>query len=299
MPPKISSNENSIKKFPLRQNLRCLAGGAAAGGSWSGPGRGTWSGPCAGSSLHPEDLAALLSPAAAPFLEDMAQAAHRLTRQHFGRTIGLYAPIYLSNICHSDCTYCGYAPALRERRASRRTLTPEEIRAECAVLAGHGFQSVLLLTGEAPKVAPPSYLAQAVAIAREYFVSVAVEVYALEQEDYRLLVDVRPGRGDPLHGDLPPGDLCGGAPPGPQTGLCLPPGGHRAGGPGRGPQAQYRGAAGPLPLVGGRLLDGPARPPAPEGVLAERRFRLLSRGWPRPRTLPGATSARPTGSWCS
>src|SRR5208337_2269776 len=56
--------------------------------------------------INPEDLAALLSPGAAPFLEDMAEKAHRLTRQHFGRTIGLYAPIYLSNICHSDCTYC-------------------------------------------------------------------------------------------------------------------------------------------------------------------------------------------------
>ena len=138
--------------------------------------------------LHPEDLAALLSPAAAPFLEDMAQAAHRLTRQHFGRTIGLYAPIYLSNICHSDCTYCGFA-LNSGSRGEKRTLTPAEIRNECAVLAGHGFQSVLLLTGEAPQAAPVSYLAQAVAIAREYFVSVAVEVYALDQEDYRLLVD--------------------------------------------------------------------------------------------------------------
>ena len=130
----------------------------------------------------------MLSPAAAPFLEDMAQAAHRLTRQHFGRTIGLYAPIYLSNICHSDCTYCGFA-VHSGSRGEKRTLTPAEIRNECAVLAGHGFQSVLLLTGEAPKAAPVSYLAQAVAIAREYFVSVAVEVYALDQEDYRLLVD--------------------------------------------------------------------------------------------------------------
>ncbi len=135
----------------------------------------------------PEDLAALLSPRAAPFLEDMAEKAHRLTRQHFGRTIGLYAPIYLSNICHSDCTYCGYA-LHSGVRGQRRTLTPAEIAAECAVLAGHGFQSVLLLTGEAPKVAPVDYLAQAVAIAREYFAAVAVEVYALDQEDYGLLV---------------------------------------------------------------------------------------------------------------
>jgi 2-iminoacetate synthase len=136
----------------------------------------------------PEDLAALLSHAAAPLLEDIAQAAHRLTRQHFGRTIGLYAPIYLSNICHSDCLYCGYALHSGSQGA-RRTLTPEEIRNECAVLAGHGFQNILLLTGEAPKVAPVQYLAEAVAIAREYFVSVAVEVYALDEADYRLLVD--------------------------------------------------------------------------------------------------------------
>jgi 2-iminoacetate synthase len=136
----------------------------------------------------PEDLAVLLSPAAVPFLEDMAQVAHRLTRQHFGRTIGLYAPIYLSNICHSDCLYCGYA-LHSGSVGERRTLTPAEIRGECASLAGHGFQNILLLTGEAPKVAPASYLAQAVAIAREYFVSVAVEVYALDEADYRLLVD--------------------------------------------------------------------------------------------------------------
>jgi len=138
--------------------------------------------------LFPDDLAALLSPAAAPFLEDMAQAAHRLTRRLFGRTIGLYVPIYLSNLCTSDCTYCGFA-LHSGSQGERRTLTPAEIRSECAVLAGQGFQSVLLLTGEAPKAAPVSYLAQAVAIAREYFVSVAVEVYALDQEDYRLLVD--------------------------------------------------------------------------------------------------------------
>ena len=73
--------------------------------------------------LFPEDLVALLSPAAAPFLEDLAQVAHRLTRQHFGRTIGLYAPIYLSNICHSDCLYCGYA-LHSGSQGERRTLTP-------------------------------------------------------------------------------------------------------------------------------------------------------------------------------
>jgi 2-iminoacetate synthase len=138
--------------------------------------------------LFPEDLAALLSPAAAPFLEEMAQAAHRLTRRHFGRTIGLYAPIYLSNLCYSDCLYCHYA-LQSGGVGERRTLTMAEIRRECEILTGHGFQNILLLTGEAPKVAPPSYLAEAVALARKYFASVAVEVYALEEADYRLLVE--------------------------------------------------------------------------------------------------------------
>ena len=77
--------------------------------------------------LLPEDLAALLSPAAAPFLEDMAQAAHRLTRRHFGRTIGLYVPIYLSNLCTCDCTYCGFAVhsgSVGARRIRARSLRP-------------------------------------------------------------------------------------------------------------------------------------------------------------------------------
>lgn len=137
---------------------------------------------------HPEDLAALLSPAAVTHLEDMAKRAHRMTRRQFGRTIGLYAPLYLSNICTADCTYCAYA-----RRSAmpgaRRTLTPAEIRAECESLAASGFQNVLLLSGDAPRAVPIKYLAQAVAIAREYFPAVSVEVYALSQADYHTLVE--------------------------------------------------------------------------------------------------------------
>lgn len=132
---------------------------------------------------HPEDLAALLSPQALPRLEDMARLAHRLTRRHFGRTIGLYAPLYLSNVCTSDCTYCFYAKH-SGGRGLRQTLSPEEIRAECESLARHGFKSILLVSGDAPKVVPPSYLAQAVAIALDYFPSVSVEVYAMEAADY-------------------------------------------------------------------------------------------------------------------
>ncbi len=138
--------------------------------------------------LHPEDLAALLSPRAAGRLEEMARLAHRLTRRQFGRTIGLYVPIYLSNVCASDCTYCSYA-FHSGREGERRTLTPAEIRTECRTLAGHGFQNVLLLTGDHPQAAPVEYLVSAVGIAREYFASVSVEVYALKEDDYRRLVD--------------------------------------------------------------------------------------------------------------
>lgn len=137
--------------------------------------------------LHPEDLAALLSPQALPRLEDMARLAHRHTRRHFGRTIGLYVPLYLSNVCTADCTYCFYAKHSGGQGA-RQTLSPEEIRAECESLAGHGFKTLLLVSGDAPRVVPVTYLAQAVDIARDYFPSVAVEVYALEEDDYRTLV---------------------------------------------------------------------------------------------------------------
>jgi 2-iminoacetate synthase len=135
----------------------------------------------------PEDLAALLSPQAASRLEEMANVANRLTRRQFGRTIGLYAPLYLSNVCTADCTYCGYA-VHSGSQGSRRTLDEAEIRAECRILAGHGFQSILLLSGDAPKAVPVDYLGKAVALAREYFASVSVEVYALSEDDYRNLI---------------------------------------------------------------------------------------------------------------
>lgn len=134
----------------------------------------------------PRDLAALLSRAATPHLEAIAQEAHRLTRWHFGRTISLYTPIYLSNVCGADCTYCGYAvrSGNRERRV---TLTETEIRRECETLAAQGFQSVLLLTGEAPRAVPVDYIALGVSIAREYFPSVSIEVYSFDEPDYARL----------------------------------------------------------------------------------------------------------------
>ncbi|MCH7959421.1 MAG: 2-iminoacetate synthase ThiH [Candidatus Hydrogenedentes bacterium] len=133
-----------------------------------------------------QDLAALLSVHAVDRLEDIAREAQRLTRWHFGRTIGLYVPLYLSNVCGADCTYCGYA-IHSGNREKRVTLPLEDVHRECETLAAKGFQNVLLLTGEAPHAVPVSYLAQSVSIARAYFPSVAVEVYSLDTPDYETL----------------------------------------------------------------------------------------------------------------
>jgi 2-iminoacetate synthase len=135
-----------------------------------------------------EDLAALLSPHAAQRLEPMAREAQRLTRWHFGRTMGLYVPIYVSNVCGADCVYCGYAVRSGSKE-KRRTLSLDEVQHECQALAGHGFQNVLLLTGEAPKAAGLDYLAECVRIARKHFAGVSVEIYALDLAGYQRLCD--------------------------------------------------------------------------------------------------------------
>lgn len=135
-----------------------------------------------------ENLAALLSPHAEERLEAMAREAQRLTRWHFGRTIGLYTPLYLSNICAADCVYCGYA-AKSGHRERRQTLTETQLRRECEALVTQGFQNVLLLTGEAPRAVTVAYIAHSVSVAREYFPSVSVEIYALDEEGYRQLAE--------------------------------------------------------------------------------------------------------------
>ena len=142
----------------------------------------------AAQTCGPRDLAALLSPHARLRLEEMASKAQRLTRWHFGRTIAMYAPIYLSNVCTSDCTYCGFAvrSGFKEKRV---TLESEAIRRECETLAARGFESVLLLTGDAPGIATLDYIEHAVRIAREHFASVSIEVFAMDGAEYKRLCD--------------------------------------------------------------------------------------------------------------
>ena len=134
-------------------------------------------------SVDLEDFAALLSPAARPFLEEMAQAAHAWTVDRFGRTMRLYAPLYLSNACANVCTYCGFSA---HNRIRRKVLSDAEILAEAAVLRSRGFDSVLLVTGETGRVGR-EYLANALRLLRPVFSGLWIEVQPLPEEDYAAL----------------------------------------------------------------------------------------------------------------
>ncbi len=136
--------------------------------------------------LRLEDFQALLSPAAAAYLEPMARKAHRLTQQRFGRNILLYAPLYLSNECTNGCLYCGFSA---RNEVPRRTLTLEEIETEALALHRQGFRHILLVTGEAPRAVQNAYLAAAVRRIRPYFSSIAIEVYPMEEAGYRQMVE--------------------------------------------------------------------------------------------------------------
>ena len=134
-------------------------------------------------SVDIEDFAALLSPAAAPFLEDMAQASHAATVERFGRTMRIFAPLYLSNACANVCTYCGFSA---HNKIRRKVLSDAEILADAAVLRAHGFDSVLLVTGETGRVGR-DYLANALRVLRPHFSGLWIEVQPLPQDDYEAL----------------------------------------------------------------------------------------------------------------
>ncbi len=128
-----------------------------------------------------EDMMALLSPAAAEYLEPMAQKAQRLTRQRFGNVVGLYVPLYLSNLCANDCTYCGFSMSNRIRR---KTLDAREIVRECDALREMGFQHLLLVTGEHQSKVGMDYFREHLPAIRARFSSLHMEVQPLAQEEY-------------------------------------------------------------------------------------------------------------------
>jgi 2-iminoacetate synthase len=136
--------------------------------------------------LSNDDYMALLSPAAEAFLEEMAQKAHAITLRRFGRTVLLYAPIYLSNECHNSCLYCGFAV---HNKVPRRTLNLDEIEREARILRDHGFRHILLLTGEAPGLIGNDFIAAATERIRPLFSSIGIEVYPMETAGYKEMVD--------------------------------------------------------------------------------------------------------------
>lgn len=132
----------------------------------------------------PEEFAALLSPAAAPFLEEIAQAAQAETRKHFGNSIYMFTPIYIANYCENYCIYCGFNCHNKIRRAK---LNAEEIEREMQEIAKTGLQEVLILTGESPKMSDVKYIGEACKIARKYFKVIGLEIYPVNSEDYTYL----------------------------------------------------------------------------------------------------------------
>lgn len=123
--------------------------------------------------LTREDLMALLSPAASAYLEPMAQRAQRLTRQRFGNTVSFYVPLYLSNLCANDCTYCGFSMS---NRIKRKTLDEGEIARECAAIREMGFEHLLLVTGEHQGKVGMDYFRQHLPAIRRQFASLQMEV---------------------------------------------------------------------------------------------------------------------------
>lgn len=131
-----------------------------------------------------DDFLVLLSPAAAYALEEMAQMAQRLTQMRFGKTIQLYAPLYLSNECQNICTYCGFS---MDNAIKRKTLSSIEIMQEAAALKAMGVNHVLLVSGEANKTVGVDYFLRAVKLLRPLFAHISIEVQPLLQDEYAVL----------------------------------------------------------------------------------------------------------------
>lgn len=131
-----------------------------------------------------EDFKALLSPAAEPFLEQMAQRARLETGKHFGNTVYLFTPLYIANYCENYCVYCGFNCY---NHIKRMKLTMEQIEHEMKIIADSGMEEILILTGESHTMSDVHYIGEACRLARKYFRMVGLEIYPVNTEDYRYL----------------------------------------------------------------------------------------------------------------
>jgi len=137
------------------------------------------------SKLSLADFANLISPAASQFLEHMGRRSHAMTKQRFGKVIRLFAPLYLSNECVNNCSYCGFS---RDNPILRVTLSLDEVRQEARELKKQGFRNILLVAGEHPKFVSNNYLRDCIAALHADWPGISLEVGPMEIEDYRPLV---------------------------------------------------------------------------------------------------------------
>ena len=133
-----------------------------------------------------EDFKALLSPAAEPFLEEMAQKARRETSKHFGNTVYLFTPLYIANYCENYCVYCGFNCY---NHIKRMKLNREQIEHEMKVIADSGMEEILILTGESRGQSDVAYIGEACKLARKYFRMVGLEIYPVNTDEYKYLHD--------------------------------------------------------------------------------------------------------------
>lgn len=131
-----------------------------------------------------EDFKALISPAAEPFLEQMAERARRETSKHFGNTVYLFTPLYIANYCENYCVYCGFNCY---NHIKRMKLTMEQIEKEMKVIADSGMEEILILTGESRGQSSVEYIGEACKLARKYFRMVGLEIYPVNTDEYRYL----------------------------------------------------------------------------------------------------------------
>jgi len=131
-----------------------------------------------------EDFKALISPAAASYLEEMAQLSRQITQKRFGKTVQLFVPMYLSNECHNICTYCGFS---FDNKIKRKTLTKAEILEEITEIKKNGFDHILLVTGEANHTVHVDYFLKAMEVIKPHFSNISIEVQPLDEDEYREL----------------------------------------------------------------------------------------------------------------
>ena len=131
------------------------------------------------------DFLALLSPCARKQIEQMARKAHDITIRQFGRIIMLFTPLYLSNFCNNQCVYCGFN---QKNKIERKQLSLEEVEKEAAEIAKYGLKHILILTGDAPKIATMDYLEDCCRILSRYFTSISIEIFALTEDEYFRLI---------------------------------------------------------------------------------------------------------------